>query len=244
MTVAISVVLPAKNEAENVEPLVEEILKALANHATFEIIYVNDGSTDDTLSALQAMRVKAPQLSVYSHDVCVGQSRSLYDGIHQARYDLIATLDADGQNDPADIPLLLARLLEPNPNGETIHMVAGHRVHRHDPWHKRLSSKLANGIRGWLLKDDTPDTGCGIKVFRRDSFLVLPFFDHMHRFLPALFLREGFRVLHHPVHHRERLRGQSKYGFMNRFFVGITDMFGVWWLNKRFVKAHLHQEWE
>ncbi|MBV6417079.1 MAG: Dodecaprenyl-phosphate galacturonate synthase [Steroidobacteraceae bacterium] len=228
----ISVVIPVFNEADNVEPLVREIAAALAGR-TYEILFIDDGSTDatgDTVLALRAAGV-AP-LRLLRHSRRSGQSAGVCSGVAHARADRIATLDGDGQNDPADIPALLAARELGDADG--VRLVMGHRVSRKDTWRRHLQSRIANGVRGWMLNDGTPDTGCGIKLFDRDVFLALPRFDHMHRFLPALFQRHGARVVSVPVRHRPRHRGQSKYGMFDRLWVGIVDLFGVMWLGRRY----------
>lgn len=220
----VSVVIPVRNEAPNIAPLVAEIVTALAE-IPHEIIYVDDGSTDETptiLAGLGAVRW-------LRHRTGCGQSAAIMTGIAAARGSWIATLDGDGQNDPADIPRLLARA---EAAGGPV-MIAGHRVNRQDGWVKRRSSRLANRIRSALLGDATPDTGCGLKLFPRTLFLAMPHFDHMHRFLPALALRAGATVLSEPVHHRPRLRGASNYGTLDRLAVSIFDLFGVAWLQRR-----------
>jgi dolichol-phosphate mannosyltransferase len=228
----VSVVVPVKNEQDNVEPLVREIATALSGVATFEIVYVNDGSTDATQARLDALKDEFPMLRTVRHRAACGQSRAVTSGVIAARHAWIATLDGDGQNDPADIPRLLAKLADPAqpPNLE---LLAGWRARRNDAFVRRLSSKIANGVRARLLRDDTPDTGCGLKVFARETFLALPNFDHMHRFLPALVMRNGGAVISVPVNHRPRERGTSKYGIHNRLWVGIVDLFGVAWLQRR-----------
>lgn len=228
----LSVVVPVKNEAENIGPLIKEIVNALSGRTTFEIIYVDDGSDDDTPRMLAGMAEQVPELRCYRHVLSCGQSTAVTTGVLQARHPWIATLDGDGQNDPADIPLLLARLQAATPE-EDLHMLAGWRSKRQDNWLRRLSSKVANGVRGRLLRDATPDTGCGLKVFSRETFLRLPYFNHMHRFLPALVQRHGGHVVSVPVSHRPRERGISKYGLHNRLWVGIVDLFGVIWLLRR-----------
>ena len=228
----LSVVVPVKNEQDNVEPLVREIAAALAGAATFEIVYVNDGSTDATQARLDALKAEFPMLRVIRHRASCGQSRAVTTGVTAARFEWIATLDGDGQNDPADIPALLDTLADPA-QPANLELIAGWRSKRNDTFVRRLSSKIANGVRSRMLKDNTPDTGCGLKLFARETFLALPNFDHMHRFLPALVLRNGGAVVSVPVHHRARERGSSKYGIHNRLWVGIVDLFGVAWLQRR-----------
>lgn len=228
----LSVVVPVRNEQDNVDPLVREIATALTGTATFEIIYVNDGSTDDTQARLEALKTEFPMLRVIRHLASCGQSRAVTTGVTAARHEWIATLDGDGQNDPADIPALLATLADPS-QPSNLELLAGWRAKRIDTWTKRISSRVANGIRSRLLRDNTPDTGCGLKVFARETFLQLPNFDHVHRFIPALVMRNGGAVVSVPVHHRARERGTSKYGVHNRLWVGIVDLFGVAWLQRR-----------
>jgi len=228
----LSVVVPVRNEAENIEPLVREIAAALGQLRAFEIVYVDDGSDDATPGELQRVRGLVPQLRVVRHARPCGQSTAILTGVGHARYPWIATLDGDGQNDPADIPRLLERLAAARPD-ENLHMLAGWRAHRQDSWVRRMSSRIANGVRSRVLRDATPDTGCGLKVFARETYLRLPFFDHMHRFLPALVQRLGGGVESVVVAHRPRTRGRSKYGVHNRLWVGIVDLFGVAWLIRR-----------
>ena len=228
----LSLVVPVKNEQDNIEPLVREIAAALTGRAEFEIIYVNDGSTDATQARLNALKIEFPMLRVIRHRESCGQSRAVTTGVVAARHEWIATLDGDGQNDPADIPALLERLADPA-QPVNLELLAGWRVRRNDTFVRRMSSKIANGVRSRMLKDATPDTGCGLKLFARETFLALPNFDHMHRFLPALVLRNGGVVGSVPVHHRPRERGRSKYGIHNRLWVGIVDLFGVAWLQRR-----------
>lgn len=239
-TPALSVVVPVFNEAENVLPLLEEIHAALADGPlSFEVVYVDDGSRDGTPRRLAEARAKYPMLRVLRLAHNCGQTTALHAGIRAARGKLIATLDGDGQNDPADIPRLLAALPE---GGGPLPLIAGLRKKRRDNWLKRMSSRTANWIRARLLKDETPDTGCSLKVFERDAFLALPFFDHMHRFLPALFRRHGRGVVIVAVGHRPRVRGASKYGVMNRLWVGIVDMLGVMWLQRRMTSPEIAKE--
>ncbi len=228
----LSVVVPVRNEADNIRPLIEEIRAALSDRLAFEIVYVDDGSDDQTDARLREMAAECPELRVLRHAASCGQSTAVRTGVKAARAPWIATLDGDGQNDPADIPSLYAMLHDPA-RPENLCMVAGWRQKRHDTPVRRLSSKIANGVRSGLLKDATPDTGCGLKLFARDTFLDLPYFDHMHRFLPALVQRAGGGVISVPVNHRPRTRGTSKYGIGNRLWVGIVDIFGVRWLQKR-----------
>jgi dolichol-phosphate mannosyltransferase len=220
---AVSVVVPARNEAGNILPLVAEIRAALATEA-FEIVYVDDGSTDTTWAELRAAGVRAIR-----HAESCGQSAAIATGIAAARGGWIVTLDGDGQNDPADIPALLARARA----AAAPTLVVGHRVNRKDTRSKRLASRLANRLRARLLGDATPDTGCGLKVLPRALFIDFPRFDHMHRYLPALAIRAGARVESVAVNHRPRLRGRSNYGVFDRALVGVSDLFGVAWLMRR-----------
>jgi dolichol-phosphate mannosyltransferase len=228
----VSVVIPVCNEQENVEPLAREIHAALAGRHAFETIFVDDGSTDGTAQAVLAAKASGmPEIRLIRHAVRSGQSAAVATGVRHALAPWIATLDGDGQNDPADIPKLLDTALQSK--SPRLRLVMGNRTTRRDTWLRRLSSRVANGVRGGLLKDGTPDTGCGIKVFDRAVFMDMPRFNHMHRFMPALFQREGFEVVSVPVNHRERTRGTSKYGLNNRLWVGIVDLFGVMWLIRR-----------
>ncbi|HET6725064.1 MAG TPA: glycosyltransferase family 2 protein [Gammaproteobacteria bacterium] len=229
----ISVVVPVRDEVDNVAPLIAEIRAALDPLGRpYEIIYVDDGSGDESgACVIAAGRERGAAVRCITHPKSYGQSAALWTGISAARGDIIATLDGDGQNDPANIPLLLKEL---DTGGDAARrLVIGHRANRRDTWIRRLSSRIANGIRSKLLGDNTPDTGCGLKVFRRELYLSLPYFDHMHRFLPALVLRDGGSVVSVKVHHRPRERGISKYGVGNRLWVGIVDLFGVMWLKRR-----------
>lgn len=228
----LSVVVPVHNEADNVEPLLNEITQALEGRYDYEIIYVDDGSLDATLAGLKALQTRFPRLRVLHHRVVCGQSSALLTGVRAARSPLIATLDGDGQNDPADIPNLL-QALEELQQDHPLAMVAGYRKSRRDTAWRRFSSRVANTVRGSLLRDQTPDTGCGLKVFSRELFLRLPHFDHMHRFLPALVQRAGGKVISVEVRHRPRLTGVSKYGTWQRLWVGIVDLLGVMWLQRR-----------
>ena len=227
----LSVVIPVCNEEESIGILIEEITQALAQKYQHEIIVVDDGSTDKTLEVLSKIKKDLPTLRVIKHLQNSGQSTAVRTGVQYANSNWIATLDGDGQNDPADIPNLYNELVSQNLDPWLV--VAGYRKKRKDTWLKRISSKYANGIRDKLLRDGTPDTGCGLKIFARDSFLALPYFDHMHRYIPALFQRQGGRVVSIEVNHRHRMQGTSKYGFHNRLWVGIVDILGVRWLQNR-----------
>ena len=229
----VSLVIPVHNEEENIEPLLAEIQTAL-DGINFEVIYVDDGSTDNTLLRLQNAAKSMPSLRIVRHERSCGQSTAVLTGVRHASAPWIATLDGDGQNDPANIPKMLTEAKRGKGTGEKpLVCVCGYRRTRRDTWLKRLSSRIANRVRSALLKDDTPDTGCGLKVFLREEFLALPYFDHMHRFLPALFLRSGGAIVSVEVNHRERTRGVSKYGLFNRLWVGIVDICGVAWLQRR-----------
>jgi dolichol-phosphate mannosyltransferase len=223
----LSVVVPVHNEEDNVAPLVGEIVAALRGLIDFEIVYVDDTSRDATLQRLQALQATTPELRVIRHLANAGQSTAVRNGVKAARGAWIATLDGDGQNDPADIPKLLTQ--RENSAAE-IKLFAGWRVKRQDSGSKRWASKWANAIRSRMLHDDTPDTGCGIKLFERETFLDLPYFDHMHRYLPALMQRAGWQTVSVPVNHRHRTAGVSKYNNLNRALVGIRDLRGVAWL--------------
>ena len=227
----LSVVIPIFNERDNVTPLVEEINAALNGICDFEIIFVNDASTDDSLTILTELKQSFPFIRTVTHNKRSGQSAGLRTGVLAASGTLIATLDGDGQNDPADIPKLLER--HESLSGSEFLMITGHRVDRKDTWAKRKASRAANVIRSILLKDNNPDTGCSLKLYDRALFLRLPYFDHMHRFLPALVKRENFRVEVVPVNHRHRAYGQSKYANIDRLLVGIPDLIGMMWLIKR-----------
>lgn len=229
----LSVIIPVCNEAENVAPLAREIHAVLNGRVNFEVIFVDDGSTDATAAEVLKVRGEAvPQSRLLKHAKRSGQSAGVRTGVRAAKAPWIATLDGDGQNDPADIPALLATLQSQNNDGR-LKLIIGNRTTRKDTRLRRLSSHIANGVRGSILNDGTPDTGCGLKLFERTLFLELPHFNHMHRFLPALVQRAGMRVISVPVKHRPRMRGTSKYGINNRLWVGIVDLFGVMWLIKR-----------
>jgi len=234
-SVELSVVVPVKDEAGNVVPLAREIAASLEGERSYEMIFVDDGSTDATTEELQSLRPALP-VRVLKHPRNLGQSRALRTGIQAARSDVIVTLDGDGQNDPADIPKLLS-LFRSEAARPAFAMVAGERAKRRDSWSKRLASRMGNGLRRTLLGDNANDTGCGLKIFRRDAFLALPYFDHMHRYLIALMLREGLEVRFMRVNHRPRGKGRSKYGVLDRAIVGASDLLGVIWLKRRFRKA-------
>jgi dolichol-phosphate mannosyltransferase len=225
----LSVVVPVLNEAGNIKPLVDGIVKAFAGR-NIEIIYVDDGSTDNTLAELKALQKNVPMLRVMAHSHSSGQSAGLRTGILAARAPLIATLDGDGQNLPEDLVRLEQEVHTHRPG---LVMAAGVRVKRQDGMAKRYASILARKIRRLMIKDDHPDTGCATKVFDRELFLRLPYFDHLHRFMPPLARREGATVLAVPVGHAARLQGQSKYHTLDRLLVGISDIFGVMWLIRR-----------
>ena len=224
----ISVVVPVKDEAGNVGPLAREIAAALTGEP-HEILFVDDGSSDGTAQALAALKAELPQLRVLRHGRNLGQSRGIRTGVQAARGEIIVTLDGDGQNDPADIPTLVSRLrTEPE-----LAMVSGVRVKRQDSASRRLASRLGNGFRSALLGDGATDTGCGLKAFRRQAFLDLPYFDHLHRFLIAMIQREGGKVAYVAVNHRPRLTGASKYTNFGRLLVSVQDLLGVRWLQRR-----------
>ncbi|MFP5410541.1 MAG: glycosyltransferase family 2 protein [Gammaproteobacteria bacterium] len=229
---SLSVVVPVRNEQDAVTPLMREIVAALSGTADFEILCIDDGSSDATHARLLQLAAELPMLRTIRHRMPCGQSCAVTTGVNAARNEWIVTLDGDGQNDPADIPTLLDKLADPV-QPENLELVAGWRTRRNDPFIRRLSSKIANGVRSRMLRDNTPDTGCGLKLFARETFLALPNFDHMHRFLPALVLRNGGAVISVPVKHRPRESGRSKYGIHNRLWVGIVDLFGVAWLQRR-----------
>jgi glycosyltransferase involved in cell wall biosynthesis len=224
----VSVVVPVFNEEGAAAPLAEEIAAAFAGR-DHEIIFVDDASRDATRERLLALKPGMPQLRVLSHRKNSGQSRSVRTGVLAARGDFVVTLDGDGQNDPADAPRLVDRLR----GDDRLALVGGERQKRQDTAAKRWASRTANNIRKSLLKDEANDTGCGLKVFRREAFLRLPYFDHMHRYLPALMLREGYQVAFEPVSHRARTTGASKYTNFGRLMVSVSDLLGVMWLRTR-----------
>jgi len=228
-TPELSVVLPVLNEQGNVMPLIDEIDAALGPRLRYEVVVVDDASTDGTLAEIALASERNQRVRMVRHEATRGQSAAIRTGVKAAAAPVIAVLDGDGQNDPADIP----KLYEPLLADSDVRMVIGYRRNRHDNWIRKMSSRIANAVRNAVLKDGVKDTGCGLKVFYREEFLDLPAFDHMHRFLPALVQRDGRKVLSVDVNHRPRTRGTSKYGIGNRLWVGITDMFGVMWLKKR-----------
>ncbi len=228
----LSIVVPVRNEADNILPLLAEIHAALENQGEFEVVYVDDGSSDATPQRLAEAMKRHPRLRVLVHRVSCGQSSALMTGMRAARGEWVATLDGDGQNDPADIPKLLAAR-DAAGQQANLRLIAGYRKTRRDTWLKRVSSRVANGVRSRLLGDATPDTGCGLKLITRRAFLELPYFDHMHRFLPALVQRHGGATLSVEVNHRPRTRGTSNYGLFDRLWVGIVDLVGVMWLRRR-----------
>lgn len=227
----ISVVVPVHNETDNVGTLIAEIHRALHAQDAYEMLFVDDGSTDDTLLKLKDAMQTYSSLRVLQHQNSCGQSRAIHSGVMAAQYDWIATLDGDGQNDPADISNLIKALSERNT--DKLWMLAGFRHQRHDTGWRRFSSKFANAIRQAFLHDQTPDSGCGLKLFRRDKFLALPYFDHIHRFMPAMIRMAGGEVISVKVNHRARSHGQSKYGTLDRLTAGVVDLLGVIWLKKR-----------
>ena len=225
----ISVVIPVYNEGANIRPVTHEVFDALAGRVNYELIFVDDGSVDDTPDEIEKMIAKNNAVSICRHNHNRGQSAAVRTGVEAARAEVVAVLDGDGQNDPNDILALYEKLVsEPG-----LSMVIGERRERKDDWLRRTSSRIANAIRSRLLGDGIRDTGCGLKILRRQQYLSLPAFDHMHRFVPALVLRDGGTVLALPVNHRPRLHGLSKYGVGNRLWVGIVDLLGVRWLQKR-----------
>jgi dolichol-phosphate mannosyltransferase len=229
----VSVVVPVRNEAGNVGPLIEEIAASLAGKGSFEVVYVDDGSTDGTAAEIDRRMEDRAWLRHVGHAVSCGQSAAIRTGVAAARAALVATLDGDGQNDPAFLPALIEKLAQ-NPR---VGLVAGQRVGRKATGFKRLQSRIANTVRGAVLRDGTHDTGCGLKAFRRDVFLALPYFDGLHRFLPALVRRDGHEIAYLDVIDRPRRAGTSNYGMWDRLWIGILDLAGVWWLIRRRARA-------
>ena len=224
-----SVVVPVFDEGGAAPALAREIAGAFKG-ANFEMVFVNDASRDNTLALLTELKAELPMLRVLSHRKNSGQSRSIRTGILAARAPIVITLDGDGQNDPADAPRL-AQALRAGP--EELAMIGGERVKRQDSAAKKIASRFGNGVRSWLLKDGATDTGCGLKAFRREAFLRLPYFDHIHRYLPALMLREGYQIAFQPVNHRHRETGVSKYTNFGRLKASVSDLLGVMWLQSR-----------
>ena len=229
-TPAVSVVVPVRNEAGNVAPLADEIAAAMTDRWSFELLFVNDGSADDTALALGRLTAERPWVRQINHATSCGQSAAVRTGVTAARAPLVVTLDGDGQNDPSFLPALV-RTLETG--GARLGLVAGQRVGRRASGFKRMQSRIANGVRNAILRDGTRDTGCGLKAFRRDTFLALPYFDGLHRFLPALVKRDGYEIAYVEVIDRPRRHGRSNYGLWDRLWVGILDLAGVWWLIRR-----------
>ena len=227
---AVSVVVPVRNEAGNVAPLVAEIAAALEGRWRYEVVYVNDGSSDGTEVELRLLKAQHPWLRSLRHAQSCGQSAALRSGVAAARAPIVVTLDGDGQNDPAFLPQLIEAFQLGAPR---VGLVAGQRVGRKATGFKKFQSRVANGVRGTILRDGTRDTGCGLKAFQRDMFMSLPYFDGLHRFLPALVKREGYEIGYVDVVDRPRLHGVSNYGFWDRLWIGILDLFGVWWLIRR-----------
>jgi len=228
--VDVSIVVPVRNEAGNIAPLIAEIAAALDGRCSYEIIYVNDGSSDATPAHLSEIMKQRGNLRRIDHAVSSGQSAAVRSGVRAARGGIVATLDGDGQNNPAFLPDLIAAVQD---GGGRIGLAAGQRVGRKDTGFKRLQSRIANGVRNAILRDGTRDTGCGLKAFRRDVFLSMPYFDGLHRFLPALMRREGYDIAYVDVIDRPRHSGVSNYGFFDRLWIGIMDLIGVWWLIRR-----------
>ncbi|SHN86900.1 glycosyltransferase family 2 protein [Bradyrhizobium erythrophlei] len=228
--IAVSIVVPVRNEAENIAPVIAEISAALDDRWRYEIIYVNDGSTDATGDRLAAVMESRPNLRQIRHATSGGQSAAVRSGVRAARGAIVATLDGDGQNNPAFLPALVSAIEQ---GGERTGLAAGQRVGRKDTGFKKIQSRVANAVRNAILHDGTRDTGCGLKAFRRDVFLALPYFDGLHRFLPALVRREGYDIVYVDVVDRPRHSGVSNYGFFDRLWIGIMDLAGVWWLIRR-----------
>jgi glycosyltransferase involved in cell wall biosynthesis len=226
-----SVVVPVRDESGNAAALAREIAAVLDGRA-YEMIFVDDASRDDTRDELAALKSELPALRLIGHRRNAGQSRAVRTGVLAARAATVGTLDGDGQNDPADLPRLLTRLTRAEAPAN-LGMVAGRRGRRQDTWSRRAASRIANSVRRALLKDGADDSGSGVKVFKREAFLLLPYFDHMHRYMPALMLREGYAVEFLEVNHRQRGAGRSKYTNLGRLAANMTDLFGVMWLMSR-----------
>jgi dolichol-phosphate mannosyltransferase len=237
----LSLVVPVHNEVDSLAQLVAEIWAALDGQVDYEVIYVDDGSDDGTAEGLRRLAREFPALRIVRHRTRAGQSAAIASGVRAARATWIATLDGDGQNDPADILPMLAMLRNPvAPTG--LRLIIGQRQRRQDRWVKRAAGRIANTVRARILEDATPDTGCGLKLFSRDAFLAVPQFDHMHRFLPALFLRNGWQVASVPVNHRARRYGHSHYGVLDRLWVGMLDLSGMLWLRHRTLRPTIVEE--
>ncbi|UPK31541.1 glycosyltransferase family 2 protein [Bradyrhizobium sp. 186] len=227
---SVSIVVPVRNEADNIAPLIEEISAALDGRWVYEIIYVNDGSTDATGERLAAIMKQRDNLRQLRHARSTGQSAAVRSGVRAARGEIVATLDGDGQNNPAFLPDLITAVEK---GVGRVGLAAGQRVGRKDTGFKKFQSRIANGVRGSILNDGTRDTGCGLKAFPREAFLTMPYFDGLHRFLPALVRREGYEIAYVDVIDRPRRSGVSNYGFFDRLWIGIMDLAGVWWLIRR-----------
>jgi len=227
---AVSVVVPVRNEAGNIAPLVAEIAAALDGQWPFEVVYVDDGSSDGTAAELKRLMSQHLWLHCVHHKQSCGQSAAVRTGVSAARAAICVTIDGDGQNDPKFIPALVRALEAGAPR---VALIAGQRVGRKASAFKKLQSRIANAVRGAVLRDGTRDTGCGLKAFRRDVFLALPYFDGLHRFLPALVRREGYAIGYVDVVDRLRASGVSNYGMWDRLWIGILDLAGVWWLIRR-----------
>jgi dolichol-phosphate mannosyltransferase len=228
--IAVSIVVPVRNEAENIAPVIAEIAAALDGRWNYEIVYVDDGSTDATPERLASAMKSRPNLRQVRHAASTGQSAAVRSGVRVARGAIVATLDGDGQNNPAFLPALISAIEQ---GGERTGLAAGQRVGRKDTGFKKIQSRIANTVRNAILHDGTRDTGCGLKAFRREVFLALPYFDGLHRFLPALVRREGYDIVYVDVIDRPRHSGVSNYGFFDRVWIGIMDLAGVWWLIRR-----------
>ena len=238
----VSVIVPVKNEAENVATLFHEIQNVLAaeKDLVYEIIFVDDGSTDRTKDILQELAAANVSLRILQHSSNCGQSTAVLTGVLHAIHDYIVVLDGDGQNNPADIPKMVSLFAVARPE-DKLGLVIGNRVNRQDSFIRKISSRIANSVRAGLLNDSTPDSGCGLKMLPRSLFLRLPFFDHMHRFMPALVIRQGLVVKSIPITHRQRMAGTSKYGIHNRLWVGIIDLFGAMWLIRRMQRPEVRE---
>lgn len=237
----ISIIAPAHEEAGNLPDLVRRVSKAFSAHRRWELIVVDDGSRDDTASILAALQRETANLRVLRHAERCGQSKAMCTGADAARHSWLGFLDADGQNDPADLARLYREMLDAGERAPG--MIMGRRRRRQDTWSRRASSRVANAVRAAILRDGTPDTGCSLKVLARRHFLAVPHFDHMHRFLPALLLHQGLCTVSRPVAHYPRREGRSKYGLGDRLWVGVMDLLGVWWLGRRrFISVEIEEQ--